>query len=371
MILSFPPATALSSPALATDAAAPSAQVVLRQMAGVASDDCSPPFTPAKTDEVHQSEDLLFTAVDALVADRLNQPTPAPAAAAEARAKSALVEVERSSAENNNDWPSENRFHFQILDLHPAILVRMSYRDRARIVLFGSFNLGTDSAVDPGTKWREVSFPDPSTRASGIDLFPLHRSPSGRARFLAKVWRSGCAGSIGEDYYGYEWDGEAGQSPSQMINIQGAEGLDDTASKHVGKLSTSGKIITLPYCFFSAVDTWDNPTLCAADSFDLSGDAARFIGRIYNAPDLVVVNNAIRHAQARDHAALRAYCTSDAVANRLIRDIPPYLHADVLERIKAGRVRERIVLEEGTVHFNLVRSRRGWLLEGFRIADAP
>lgn len=309
----------------------------------------------------------MFRAVDAMVADRLNKPIPAQVSEAESRARSALLQVVRSSEEINKSWPSEDRFHFEVMPLHPAILVRMSYRGGARFVLFGSFYLGKYSAVDPGTKWREVGFVDPSSRASGIDLFPLHRAPNGRARFLARVWSSGCAGSIGVAYYGYEWSPEAGQLASQIIKIEGAEGLDDSASKHVGKLSTTGTIIQLPYCFFSAVDTWDNPTLCAADSFNVLGDVPRFIGRTYNSPDLVVVNNAIEHAQARDYVALRGYCASDAVARKLLGEIPPFLFADELKTVKAGPTHEKVVLEEPTVYFNLVKRQGKWLLESFRI----
>jgi hypothetical protein len=342
---------------------------LLRQMAPMTPDECSPPLPAAPTFDVHQSEDLLFRAVDDLVADRLNMPTLAQASDAEPRARSALLEVEHASSEINKTWPSEARFHFEVVALHPAILIRMSYRDQAKFVLFGSYYLDKYASVDPGTKWREVSFVDPSSRASGIGLFPLHRGPNGRTRLLARVWYSGCAGSIGEAYYGYEWSAEAGQLAEQIIKIEGAEGLDNTASKHVGKLSTAGKTIQLPYCFFSAVDTWDNPTLCAADSFDLSGDVPRFIGRIYNSPDLVVLNNAIQHARARDYLALRGYCASNAVARRLVREIPPFLFADVLETVKASPTRERIVLDEGTVYFNLVKRRSVWLLESFRIGD--
>lgn len=340
-------------------------QDLLRKMAAAAPDECSEPVPSVSTD-IHQSEDLLFSTVEELVADRLNGPVAAETSEAESRARSALIEVEHSSSEINKSWPSEERFHFEVSTLRPALLVRMSYRDQARLVLFGSYYLGKYSAVDPGTKWRAVHFIDPGLRASGIDLFPLHRGPSGRVRFLAKVWRSGCAGSIGEDYNGYEWSAENGDT--QIIKIEGAEGISD-ASKRVGKFSTRGKTIQLPYCFFSAVDTWDNPTLCAADSFDLSGDDPRFLGRIYNSPDLVVVNSAIQHARAHDYRALRGYCASDAVARKLVREIPTSLFAEELKTIKASPTREKIVLEDPTVYFNLVKRRGEWLLESFRIGD--
>jgi len=359
----------ISSSAAVAGAEPQTPQDFLRQMAALAPDNCSAVPAPPPTVDADHSEELLFESVEALLADRLNRPTLAHPSEAEARAKSALREVEQSSAEINKSWPEENRFHFEVLALHPAILVRMSYRDAEKVVLFGSFHRD-EYAVDAGTKWHEVGFEDPSSRASGIDLFLLHRGPSGRGRLLARAWYSGCAGSIGEAYYGYEWSPEAGDFPEQIIKIEGAESLDSADSKSVGKLSTTGTRIQLPYCFFSTIDTWDNPTLCAADSFDLSGDAPRFTGRTYNSPDLVVLNKAIQYAQAHDYIALRGYCASDAVAKRLIRGIPPFLFPDELRKIKLGPQGEKVVLQDPSVSFNLVERRGQWLLENFRIDRA-
>jgi len=361
---------AVSSSAIAADAAPQSPQDLLRQMAPLASDDCSPPYSSDPTIDVDHAEELLFENVDTLVTDELNKPTPAQAADAESRARSALREVEQSSSEINKSWPTEDRFHFEIMTLHPAVLIRMFYRGHAKLVLFGSYDSGNYSS-DAGTKWHAVYLdgPDPSSRASsGIELFPLHRGPTGRARFLARVWYSGCAGSIGEAYYGYEWTPEDGDLAAQIIKIEGAEGLGGD-SKEVGKLSTHGKIIQLPYCYFSAVDTWDNPTLCAADSFDMSGDAPRFINRVYNSPDLVVVNNVIQHAQARDYVAVRGYCASDAVARKLVREIPPYLFVDDLKVVKLGSTRETVIFEGGPVYFDLAKRRGEWLLQNVKFAD--
>lgn len=359
----------IPSSAMAADAAPPIVQDLLREIAPASADDCSAPVATASTVDVQPSEDRLFNTVEALVTDRLNGPTPTQASDAESRARSALLAVEHASSQINRSWPDEDRFHFEVLPLRPTIVVRLSYRGHARLFLFGSYDINKNATLDPGTKWRDIGLVDPSSGASRIDLFPLHRGPGGRMRFLAKVGNFGCAGSVGVDYYAYEWSADAGQSATEIIKIEGAEGLDDAQSKHVGKLSTAGKTIQLPYCFFSVVDTWDDPTLCAADSFDLSGDNPHFIGRIYNAPDLVVVNSAIRHAQARDYPALRGYCTSDAVARKLIRDVSPFLIADVLETSKAGPARETVVLDEGTVSFSLIERRGEWRLVSFRIAD--
>lgn len=130
-------------------------------------------------------------------------------------------------------------------------------------------------------------------------------------------------------------------------------------STHVGRLRTKGTTIQLPYCFFSAVDTWDNPTLCAADSFDLSGDKPLFSGRIYNSPDLVTVARAIQYAETHDYSAIRGYCASDTVARKLVREVPPYLFADTLETVK---------LADGTARFDLIKRRGNWRVKRLKIA---
>ena len=360
------------SKAMTAGAAPSSAEDLLRRMSSEAPDNCSAPApSPSSSADINDLESRLFEAVKTLVADRLNTAPPALNSNVGLRAISALREVEQSSAENNKSWPAEDRFHFKVLDLLPAILVQMTYRSRAVLVLFGSYQAG--EAPDPGTKWRQVDFSDlsfPSTdiESRDIELFPLHRGPSGRARFLARVVGGGCASSFGEDYYGYEWSPDDGQVASEIIKIEGAEGLDEAASTHVGRLSTTGKIVQLPYCFFSAVDTWDNPTLCAADSFDLSGDESLFGGRVYNRPDLVTVAKAVEYAEAHDYVAVRGYCASDTVARMLVRETPPYLFADTLDTVKTGPGREKVVLADGSVRFDLIKRRGRWQIESFKIS---
>lgn len=338
-------------------------------MASDSPDDCGPPFlTPSARTEVDQLEDQLVQAVQARVAEALNAPSPALISEAGSRATSSLGEIEQSSAEIDKGWPAEARFHFKVLALPPGILVNMTYRYQSYSILFGSYDLNKYESNDPGTAWRQVDLIDPHSRSSEIDLFPLHRGPSGRVRFLAKVWSSGCTGSIGESYYGYEWSPADGQIATEIIKIEGAEGLDRSASTHVGSLSTTGSTIELPYCFFSPVDTWDNPTLCAADSFDLSGDTPLFSGRTYNRPDLVTVAKAIQYAEAHDYVALRGYCASDIVAREIVRRVPPDLFAGTLDTVKAGPSRETVLLAEKTVRFDLIKRRSRWLVESFKIA---
>src|ERR1017187_3212938 len=80
-----------------------------------------------------------------------------------------------------------------------------------------------------------------------------------------------------------------------IIKQAGALGLDDKVPgfAQIGEFRTVGSSITLPYCWFSPIDTWDNPSLCAVDSYDLSGDRVRFRSHTYNRPDLVPVAKAL------------------------------------------------------------------------------
>lgn len=356
---------------MAADFAPTTVDDLLQRMASEASDECArnPAPSVASSAAVNDLQRQLFDAVKAQVADRLNAPSPVLSASAASRATSALRDIEQWSAEHNKIWPDEDRFHFKVLALPPAVLIEMSYRSRASLVLFGSINLNKDETTEAGTRWREVASVDPGSPPSKIALFPLHRGPTGHPRFLAQVWNIGCAGSLGEDYYGYEWNPDDGQSSNEIIKIEGAQGLDDSASTHVGVLSTAGNIIQLPYCFFSAVDTWDNPTLCAADSFDLSGHYPVFIGRIYNSPDLVTVAKAIEYAEVHDYVAVRGYCTSDSVAKLLVRKIPPFLFAGAIDTVKAGPTRETVQISDGDFRFDLIKRQRRWLVERLRVSD--
>jgi hypothetical protein len=68
--------------------------------------------------------------------------------------------------------------------------------------------------------------------------------------------------------------------------------------------------ITIPYCWFSAIDTWDNPSMCAADIYDLSHDDVRFVSRAVNRPDLLPIAKALEYVSKHDYPAVLAYCAS-------------------------------------------------------------
>ncbi len=119
---------------------------------------------------------------------------------------------------------------------------------------------------------------------------------------------------------------------------------------------------------FAAIDTWNNPSLCAVDTYDISGDRVQFAGRLVNRPDLLPVAKAIEHAQAHDYPAVRSYCASAAVARRLVRSVPPFVSAaDGLTVTRAGRGRERVDIgDDDVVRFTVERRGERWLVTAFR-----
>ena len=94
------------------------------------------------------------------------------------------------------------------------------------------------------------------------------RGPSGKARFLAKFGHVGCAGSTGVAYDAREWNPGRFGGLARIIKQSGAFGLEDKVPgfPQIGELKTDGVRVTLLYCWFSPIDTWDNPILCPVDN---------------------------------------------------------------------------------------------------------
>jgi len=271
------------------------------------------------------------------------------------------------SAEINAAWPEENRFHFQIVELPPALVVKMTLRTHGRFFVFG---IPEEDSGKPNRLWHRVGsdegFIEHDVPQSWLDLYPLHRGPSGNARFLARFNRGGCAGSTGVAYDAREWNPKGTGDLEQIIKQAGAFGLDDKVPGfgQIGELRTKGSLITLPYCWFSAIDTWDNPSLCAVDTYDISGDIVRFRSRSYNRPDLLPIAKAIEYAQQRDYPAVLGYCASSEVAHRMVRDIPPFVFAEaVLKVTRTGQGKEHI--EMGGYRFDVEKRAGRWRVVAF------
>jgi len=357
------------SPAQAPDPASNFRQL-LQKIAEFSPNPCGPPY--GKEDNwqsAANTERHLFSLAADMVTRGLNATPPGPGSPQE-RAAAALKKLEQMTAEINASWPDESRFHFQILDLPPALIVKMSIRTHQRFFVFG---IADKDSGKPNRSWHRIGSSDDSSEfavpTSEIDLYPLHRGPSGNARFLAKAIYGGCAGSIGVAYDAREWDPRSTGDTEQIIKQEGSFGLDDKVRgfPQVGKLQTDGPLITLPYCWFSEIDTWDNPSLCAVDTYDVSGDDVKFRSRVFNRPDLVPIAKAIEFAEKRDYPAVLGYCASDAVARRMVREFPPSVYADDLRVTRTGDGKERVEFGYSPAYrFNVEKRGDRWLVTAFR-----
>lgn len=148
---------------------------------------------------------------------------------------------------------------------------------------------------------------------------------------------------------------------------QAASGAPPTAEDPfppIGTLRTTGKLLKLPYCWFSGIDTWDNPSLCALDTYDLSPDAITFRSRDYNRPELVPLAKAIEFAEQHDFPATRAYTTTDALARRLVREGAP--HADAgLTVTRISPSRRLVEMNSATAIVEKLHNR--WLLRSLNL----
>jgi hypothetical protein len=136
--------------------------------------------------------------------------------------------------------------------------------------------------------------------------------------------------------------------------------------EQIGKLQTEGPLITLPYCWFSAIDTWDNPSLCAVDTYDLSRTDVKFHSRTVNRPDLLPVAKAIEYAQLREYGPALSYCASAEIARKLAHELPPFIFAGDLQVTRIGRAKERVVMGDPPAYRFVVAERAGrWLVVAF------
>jgi len=300
-----------------------------------------------------------------------------------ASAIDALQNLERLSAEINKSWRDENRFHFQVLEVPPALLVKMTFRNRATFSFFAIPERDFDSR--PAGRWRAIGAVDsfraePAQTYEQLELFPLERGPAKRARFLAVSSYAGCGSGVGISYHAYEWDPQDYGDLSEFIKIEGSVSQEEPTDSRlperwrpdafnpIGELRTTGPLITLPYCWHSAIDTWNNPSLCAVDSYDLSGDRVRFASTAYNRPDLVPIAKAIQYAQARDYPAVRAYCASPDVARQIVGNVQPYVFGEAIEVKRIGALKERVELGyRQSCLFEVEKRGTRWLVVSFQM----
>jgi hypothetical protein len=324
---------------------------LLEVLAPTAADPCT--ALAEEKENTENAESGLFQRAAAEVASALNSDAAGPLSPQESVAK-ALEKLQQTSATANAAWMNENRFHFEILDLQPMLAVKMTIRTQAAYLVFG---IPHNFEGKGNRLWKLIGedslrFDHPAPRTL-LELYPLKRGPSGHPRFLAKFDYFGCAGSLGVEYEIREWD-TSDESLSELLKQSGSFGMDQAADGHgptekdpfaaVGRLNSNGARITLPYCTFTAIDTWDNPSLCAADTYDLSGDDIQFVEQRTNRPELVPVAKAIEYAEKHDYPAVLAYCGSEQVARKIVRELPHGRGFDAgieVLQLSAGRKRVR------------------------------
>ncbi len=347
----------------------PTIEELLKALAPAPGDACDFPDKDREGTPFSDLEYQLFQQADKAIAQGLNE---------KSSAASTLEKLERLSAEINKKWSDERQFHFQVIGLQPAVLVKMTYRNRATF----SFFVRTSS-----DSWRTVgALHDHRNMPTGgyesLDLFALARGPAHRPRFLARFSDAGCGSGVAVGYYAYEWNPQSTTaSLDEIIKLEGAASQLDAIGESVysprdqehsflpiGELKTESPLITLPYCWFSGIDTWENPNLCAVNSYDISGDRVRFVSTAYNRPDLLPIAKAIEHAKAHDYPAVLAYCGSAAVARKFMEGIPSFDSAGGLHVRKIGPLTKTVKLgEEPTLEFNVEKRGDRWLVVAFRI----
>lgn len=344
----------------------PDFRQLLQKLADYSPDPCGPPYGREQDWHSGDAESRLFDQAQQAITKQLNASVEGSSPPRE-RAEEALKKLEGMSAEINFAWPEENRFRFQILDLSSVLVVKMGIRTHETFFVLGIPEADSGKA---NQLWRDVGSGDASVERSvpqlSLDIYPLHRGPSGKVRFLARFALSGCAGPTGVEYDAREWNGESIGGLERIIKQAGSFGLDDKVPgfPQIGKFNTQGSLITLPYCWYSSIDTWDNPSLCAVDTYDLSGDNVKFRSRVYNRPDLVPIAKAIEYAEKRDYHAVLGYCASSEVARRLVRDITPAVFfAEDIRVMRTGNNKEHVKLGYGS--FDVEKRAGHWVVVGF------
>jgi len=348
----------------------------LQMIASDPPDTCAGYYTEGPKARV---ESTLFSLANDIVTAELNA-TPAGPKPPVERATEALKNLERMSAKIHAAWPKENRFHFQVLDISPVIVIGVSFRARARFFVVG---IHEDPKWNPKRLWVNVGNDEESLDPTRIgcrfviDLYPLHRGPSGNARFLATFSYIPCSGiTQGIVYDAMEWDPKNSGHIEQIIEQKGEFGLDEVPNGHsptpkypsdpIGVLRTDGSLITLPYCWRSPIDTGDHPDMCAVDTYDLNGDDLKFHSRVYNQPDLLPIARAIEYAEKRDYQAVLGYCSSDDIAHRMVRDLPYSVNAGDLQVTRNGEGKEHVEMGfPNTYHFDIEKRDDRWLIVAF------
>lgn len=332
---------------------------------------------------VHNVENQLFKSADLVVLRALNTSVADFVAAA----TKVLKELEEISSQAEASWPQEDRFHYQLLELKTAVVLKQTIRSRSTFSVFGISERLPEKGRNSDAAWRQIDIDRFRSRErhgfdEKLEIYPLMSGPSGKPRFLSKFEESACLGdgSTSIDYTAFEWNPVSIGRLNVILHQKGVrsgEGMFDeaqspgTSPKHIevpdiGELETSEKIISLPYCWHSAVDTYVRATLCSVDAYDVSGEDVRFVSRTTNRPDLETIARVIQFAQARELPAIIGYTADAKIAASLIAQIPEYVFSSGVLVTQTGPDREEVQVVDGVIlKFGLIKLRGRWLIDSF------
>jgi hypothetical protein len=358
------------------------------QLAAAPPDDCPTLHPGGYSAAAHGGENDLFDATDQAVVAAVDGPESV--GHAPSVADLVLHQLQDTSAQANASWPEERRFHYQILDLGTAIVLKYTIRTRATFSVLGipAFFSGVDERRN-NNYWVQVgndSFRHGEYRSNEqLALSILGPAPSRRPRFLATFNHVSCGDNqiTLVDYRGYEWNPADTGNLKTIVHQAGvttggtfdelatptAEPAHVTAAPATAA-QTTGKTIALPYCRHSNVETHGLPLLCDVDTYDVSGDEVRFVSRNTNRPDLNAIARLIELAQARDVAAAAVYTTSPKVARDAVEQIPTDISIESLRLMHTAPDKESIHMQDGIdLTFDIVKVRGRWLVSAFTLGD--
>jgi hypothetical protein len=302
-------------------------QATIVKLASAPADDCGweSGSSPSFSGDTVKLENTLFHDADASIVKSLNASVGEPKEAV----SRVLESMSNMSGDVNKAWPADRIFHYELLEIDPAFVVNYHFRSRSTWSVFAVPALTIDREKGKNTKWVRVESDEnrwaEHNSNENMEVYPLERGPSKLARFLAKSSHVSCGdGQTGVEYVGYEWNPAWTGTIAKVLRRKGA--VSGEIFPAIGKLQTTGSRITLPYCWWSAVDSSVWATLCSVDTYDVSGDQVRFMGTETNRPDLETVAKVIEYSQNRDFQAVLAYSASESVAKTLVALMPPSVY---------------------------------------------
>jgi hypothetical protein len=353
-----PPATAAISDRLSGEQLNQFKALVQRLAANPPSD-CSGPIHDSE--EAVGFEDKIFEQISNTVLDSINRNPESPGKVA----KRTLSQFKEVSDGITKSREPEARLRYKVLEFKPLLVLKLAIWNQATFIVYAP----ASQQNNPTTKWMVVQSGDGTghSRFESLQLSPLWRGPSGNPRFLEVKHFSDCMAGMTLDYIanGYEW--RPGELDAFRI-IAKKSSFSEEGPKW--KFDTSGKIITIPYCWSGHLLLNVDATICSVDTYDLSGDAVRYVRTENDPEDLAVVAKVIKYAQAHELRALSVYCTSSQVARLVLQTMPPgSIVFDVgFSRKRTGPDVELLDFQDGwEMKFTLKKLNGLWLVSDFEL----